>query len=92
MRVEKNFELLKNISSVGIILRPESPELKDVYQNIKDLLVSINCIKVDCKDLDSCLCMELSKIHQWFSKWHILNWKYAEPFPKICMLSSCNKR
>lgn len=42
MRVEKNFELLKNISSVGIILRPESPELKDVYQNIKELFNKVN--------------------------------------------------
>ncbi|MFX4155509.1 NAD(+)/NADH kinase [Aliarcobacter butzleri] len=42
MRVEKNFELLKNISSVGIILRPESPELKDIYQNIKDLFNKAN--------------------------------------------------
>lgn len=56
MRVEKNFELLKNISSVGIILRPESPELKDVYQNIKDLFkVNIDTLleKESAKMIDS---------------------------------------
>lgn len=42
MRVEKNFELLKNINSVGIILKPESPELKDIYENIKDLFNKAN--------------------------------------------------
>ncbi|MFW2442917.1 NAD(+)/NADH kinase [Aliarcobacter butzleri] len=42
MRVEKNFELLKNIRSVGVILKPESPELKNVYQNIKELFNKVN--------------------------------------------------
>ena len=37
MRIEKNFELLHNIKSAGIILRPSSPELKDIYLKIKEL-------------------------------------------------------
>jgi NAD+ kinase len=37
MRIEKNFELLPNIKSAGIILRPSSPELKDIYLKIKEL-------------------------------------------------------
>lgn len=42
MRIEKNFELLKDINSVGIILRPESPNLKEVYQRIKELFNKVN--------------------------------------------------
>ena len=37
MRIEKNFELLHNIKSAGIILRPSSPELKEIYLKIKEL-------------------------------------------------------
>ena len=37
MRIEKNFELLPNIKSAGIILRPSSPELKEIYLKIKEL-------------------------------------------------------
>lgn len=37
MRIEKNFELLSQIKSVGIILRPSSPELKPTYLKIKEL-------------------------------------------------------
>ena len=37
MSIEKNFELLHNIKSAGIILRPSSPELKDIYLKIKEL-------------------------------------------------------
>ena len=37
MRIEKNFELLKNIKNVGIVLRPASPELKSTYLKIKEL-------------------------------------------------------
>jgi NAD+ kinase len=37
MRIEKNFELLHNIKSAGIILRPSSPELKDIYLKIREL-------------------------------------------------------
>ena len=37
MRIEKNFEFLHNIKSAGIILRPSSPELKEIYLKIKEL-------------------------------------------------------
>ena len=37
MRIEKNFDLLPNIKSAGIILRPSSPELKEIYLKIKEL-------------------------------------------------------
>jgi NAD+ kinase len=37
MKIEKNFELLHNIKSAGIILRPSSPELKEIYLKIKEL-------------------------------------------------------
>ena len=37
MSIEKNFELLHNIKSAGIILRPSSPELKEIYLKIKEL-------------------------------------------------------
>ena len=37
MRIEKNFELLPNIKSAGIILRPSSPELREIYLKIKEL-------------------------------------------------------
>lgn len=37
MRIERNFELLENISSVGVILRPSTPELKEIYFKIKEL-------------------------------------------------------
>ena len=37
MRMEKNLELLNNIKSAGIILRPSSPELKEIYLKIKEL-------------------------------------------------------
>lgn len=37
MRIEKNFELLKNVRSAGIILKPSSPELKNTYLKIKEL-------------------------------------------------------
>ena len=37
MRIEKNFELLKDVKKAGIVLKPSSPELKDTYLKIKDL-------------------------------------------------------
>jgi NAD+ kinase len=37
LRIEKNFELLKNVRSAGIILKPSSPELKNTYLKIKEL-------------------------------------------------------
>ena len=44
LRIEKNSELLTNIKSAGIILKPSSPELKDIYLKIKTLFeeASIN--------------------------------------------------
>lgn len=42
MKVERKFKLLESIKSVGIILRPQSKELKDVYQKIKELFNKVN--------------------------------------------------
>uniref|UniRef100_UPI0040481864 NAD(+)/NADH kinase n=1 Tax=Aliarcobacter sp. TaxID=2321116 RepID=UPI0040481864 len=42
MRIEKNFELLKNVKSAGIILKPSSPELKETYLEIKKLFENAN--------------------------------------------------
>ncbi len=42
MRIEKNSELLTNIKSAGIILKPSSPELKDIYLKIKTLFEEAN--------------------------------------------------
>jgi NAD+ kinase len=37
LRIEKNFELLKDVKKAGIVLKPSSPELKNTYSKIKDL-------------------------------------------------------
>ena len=37
LRIEKNTELINDIKSAGIILKPSSPELKETYLNIKKL-------------------------------------------------------
>lgn len=42
LRIEKNSELLTNIKSAGIILKPSSPELKDIYLKIKTLFEEAN--------------------------------------------------
>ena len=42
MRIEKNSELLDNIKSAGIILKPSSPELKETYLKIKALFEAAN--------------------------------------------------
>ncbi len=42
MRIEKNSELLTNIESAGIILKPSSPELKETYLKIKALFEESN--------------------------------------------------
>lgn len=42
MRIEKNFELLKNVKCAGIILKPSSPELKETYLEIKNLFENAN--------------------------------------------------
>ena len=42
LRIEKNSELLTNIKSAGIILKPSSPELKETYLKIKALFEEAN--------------------------------------------------
>ena len=42
MRIEKNSELLDDIKSAGIILKPSSPELKETYLKIKALFQEDN--------------------------------------------------
>ena len=42
MRIENNIELLTNIKSAGIILKPSSPELKEIYLEIKTLFEKAN--------------------------------------------------
>ena len=42
MRIEKNSELLDDIKSAGIILKPSSPELKETYLKIKALFEEAN--------------------------------------------------
>lgn len=42
LRIEKNSELLTNIKSAGIILKPSSPELKETYLRIKTLFEEAN--------------------------------------------------
>lgn len=42
MRIEKNLELLKDVKSAGIILKPSSPELKETYLKIKELFEEAN--------------------------------------------------
>lgn len=42
MRIEKNFELLKNVKCVGVILRPSTPELKATYLKIQELFTKEN--------------------------------------------------
>jgi NAD+ kinase len=37
LRIEKNFELLKDVKKAGIVLKPSSHELKNTYSKIKDL-------------------------------------------------------
>jgi NAD+ kinase len=42
LRIEKNLELLKDVKSAGIILKPSSPELKETYLKIKELFEEAN--------------------------------------------------
>ncbi|RBQ29721.1 NAD(+)/NADH kinase [Aliarcobacter vitoriensis] len=42
MRLEKNYKKLEKIEKIGIVLRPESPELKDVYEKIEALFLQKN--------------------------------------------------
>lgn len=41
MRIEKNFELLEDIKNVGVILRPQSPELKEIFFDIKKQFLNV---------------------------------------------------
>lgn len=49
MRIEKNFEVLNDIKNAGIILKPSSPELKNIYLKIKELFEASN-IKILLED------------------------------------------
>ena len=42
LRLDKSYKLLKKIENIGIILKPNSPELKDVYLKIKCLFENKN--------------------------------------------------
>ncbi|APW66442.1 NAD(+) kinase [Poseidonibacter parvus] len=42
MRLNKSNELLTSFSKAGIILRPSSPELKPIYENIKSIFEKYN--------------------------------------------------
>ncbi len=42
MRLDKSYKLLKEIENIGIILKPNSPELKDAYLKIKYLFENKN--------------------------------------------------
>ena len=42
LRIEKNTELLNDIKSAGIILKPSSPELKETYLKIKAFFEEAN--------------------------------------------------
>lgn len=46
MKIEKDFELLKEIKSVGIILRPQSPELKEVFIKLQKEFLKIGVISI----------------------------------------------
>ncbi len=41
MKINKSYELLKDVKNAGIILKPSSPHLKDDYLKIKELFESI---------------------------------------------------
>lgn len=49
MRIEKNFEVLNDIKNAGIILKPSSPELRNIYLKIKELFEASN-IKILLED------------------------------------------
>lgn len=46
MKIEKDFELLKEIKSVGVVLRPQSPELKDVFIKLQKEFLKIGVISI----------------------------------------------
>jgi NAD+ kinase len=49
LRIEKNFEVLNDIKNAGIILKPSSPELRNIYLKIKELFEASN-IKILLED------------------------------------------
>lgn len=49
LKLNKNLELLESTSTAGIILRPSSPELKEIYHNIKRIF-NQNDIEVFLED------------------------------------------
>jgi NAD+ kinase len=42
LRLDRSYKLLKKIENIGIILKPNSPELKDAYLKIKNLFENKN--------------------------------------------------
>lgn len=45
MKSEKSYKLLDKIENIGVVLRPQSPELKDIFSKIEDLfLKNINLL------------------------------------------------
>jgi NAD+ kinase len=42
LRLDRSYKLLKKIENIGIILKPNSPELKDAYLKIKYLFENKN--------------------------------------------------
>lgn len=42
MRLEKSYKHLEKIENIGVVLRPQSPELKDVFMQIKALFLQKN--------------------------------------------------
>lgn len=58
MKLNKNLELLSSTNKAGIILRPSSPELKEVYTEIKSIFEN-NDIKVFLEDNSACMIGEV---------------------------------
>lgn len=42
MKSEKSYKLLDKIENIGVVLRPQSPELKDIFSKIEDLFLKKN--------------------------------------------------
>lgn len=57
MKLNKNLELLSSTNKAGIILRPSSPELKEVFNNIKSIFER-NDIEVFLEDNSACMIEE----------------------------------
>jgi NAD+ kinase len=42
LKSEKSYKLLDKIENIGVVLRPQSPELKDIFSKIEDLFLKKN--------------------------------------------------